>query len=132
VLKGLDDYERCQIHINAKGLFTETTVCNEIVVGSRKNNLGEALLRKLNREAGFSLPQTYRPQVSNIQNQDGAENPVDDGPWDITGTWELECPGIVDCFSQFSPYTLEIFTSLDDGIQETYGRFDLGEYEGLF
>lgn len=46
------------------------------------------------------------------------------GPWDITGNWELKCPKMASCCGQFSPYTLSIY-NMDNG-KEIYDRFDLG------
>jgi hypothetical protein len=36
------------------------------------------------------------------------------------------------CFGQYSPYTLEIFTEDRRLGREIYGRFDLGEFKGVF
>jgi hypothetical protein len=35
-------------------------------------------------------------------------------------------------FGQFRPYTLSIYTTLRRTGRETYGRFDLGTYKGIF
>jgi hypothetical protein len=115
-----------------------------MVIGSSKNALDQQLVKQLNRGAGYSTPEPYSPQLSG--SEDGDEDGVDgeneeeqdeegadaDEPWDITGTWEIRCPGMVGCFDQYNPYTLEIFTEERRLGREIFGRLDLGTYKGVF
>ena len=55
-----------------------------------------------------------------------------DNAWDIAGTWELQCRSMATNFGQTSPYTLQIFSEMRLAGKQTYGRFDLGEFKGVF
>jgi hypothetical protein len=48
--------------------------------------------------------------------------------WDL----EIECQDMADCFGQSSPYTMTIFSEYRRNGRELYGRFDFGEFEGVF
>lgn len=152
-LKGLDSWERCQLHQAAGSLklYHETTVTSVMIIGSGKNTQGQKRLKELDRAAGWP-PEPYVPNIDAEEDENGEESEqegevTDDNEdsdpdeereeeepaeWDITGIWELKCPGMAGCFGQYAPYTLEIFSTPRRVGWETYGRFDLGQYKGVF
>jgi hypothetical protein len=144
-LPNLCPADRAHIHQAASSLrlFHETTVTSVMVLGSGKNRLG-------------AYTPNFGPQTGDDEEEDGEEDAEDeefeqdgedgedeedeedeaeeenDDEWDITGEWEIKCPIMAECFGQFSPYTLSIFTTLRRTGRETYGLFDFGAYKGVF
>jgi hypothetical protein len=138
-------------------LFHETTVTSVMVIGSGKNYQRQQRLTELNRAAGWP-PVPLVPYVPDIDGEEEDEEDEDeseeasevedqddggselitvaeeegDQDWDITGRWEIKCPGMAGCFGQFAPYTVEIFSSQHRVGQQIHGRFDLGQYKGVF
>lgn len=131
VLNNLDAGYRQGLHAAAKRLFHETSITNRMVIGSSKNNLGQQMVREINRAAGWPR-EPYQPRLNSQhqkrkradeeddddgedEDQDEDEEHGDDGEpssdeadehggsWDITGTWEIECPRMAGCIGQFSP-----------------------------
>jgi hypothetical protein len=159
-LERLDSWERCQVHQAAESLrlYHETTVTSVMVIGSGKNMQGQHRLKELNRAAGWRPPVRYVPDFDNDEEEeksefseedsegvdeninsegdnDSSEEPdeeEDEEEWDITGSWEIECPDMAGCFGQYAPYTLEIFVSQHRLGRQIYGRFDFGAYKGVF
>ena len=159
-LERLSSWERCQMHQAAEslGLHHETTVSSVMVIGSGKNKQGQQRLKELNRAAGgrpipnvpdfdsdeeeeeseeFSEEDSEEADgsISTDEDNQSSKEPdeeEDDQEWDITGSWEIKCPRMAGCFGQYAPYTLEIFVSQHRLGRQIYGRFDFGEYKGVF
>lgn len=64
-------------------------------------------------------------------NADDFDEELNDGPWDITGHWELECKTMSSNYGQSEPYTLDIFSAPYRQGQQVFGRFNLGEFKGI-
>ncbi|TGO59152.1 hypothetical protein BOTNAR_0168g00270 [Botryotinia narcissicola] len=64
-------------------------------------------------------------------NVDDSAGELNDGPWDITRHWELECKAMSSNYDQSQPYTLDIFSAPYTRGQQVFGRFDLGESKGI-
>ncbi|TGO33181.1 hypothetical protein BHYA_0262g00200 [Botrytis hyacinthi] len=62
---------------------------------------------------------------------DDSDGELNDGPWDITGHWELECKTMSSNYGQSEPYTLDIFSAPYRQGQQVFGRFDLGDFKGI-
>lgn len=138
-LKNVEAGYRCDLHQAAGdlGLYHKTAMGNVMVLGSGKNHLGLRLYNDLNRAFRWP-PKHCEPQSSDEDDEEDEDDSEDededhnDGPWDITGTYEIKCPKMADCFGQYSPYTLEVFTKKRRGGRETFRRFDFGDYIGYF
>ncbi len=159
-LERLSSWERCQLHQAAEslGLHHETTVTRVMVIGLGKNMQGQQRLQELERTAGWA-PVPYIPNFDEEEEEEreefcedaseaadgntssdevnqSSEEPTeedDEQEWDVTGSWEIKCPGMTGCFGQYAPYTLEIFSSQHGLGRQIYGRFDFGDaYEGVF
>ena len=160
-LERLGSSERCQLHEAAESLrlYHETTVTSVMVIGSGKTMQGQQRLKELNRASGWRPPVPYVPDFDNDEEEekseefseedsegvdeninsegdnDSSEEPdeeEDEQEWDITGSWEIERPGMAGCFGQYAPYTLEIFSSQHRLGRQIYGRFNFGTYKGVF
>ncbi|KAE9365177.1 hypothetical protein N431DRAFT_430685 [Stipitochalara longipes BDJ] len=135
------------------GLFHETSNEGIMVFGSGKNQYGQNLIKFLNRDDDSSSSSedstsssedsssaenesdelgTDEDEVESEEELDDGESGQEDAEWDITGRWTIKCPDMARIAGQFAPYTLDIFTKVHDYGRETYGRFDLGEYKGVF
>ena len=145
-LSGLHDANRAHLHQAAGSrLFHETSITNIMIIGSKRNNLAQQRLKQIDRQAGWDEDAKDEDEESDEDESnsesdsdegEGDQEPCgdeeDDGVWGITGKWKIKCPDMAECFGQSSPYTLEIYTTLRRAERETYGRFDFGEYEGVF
>lgn len=63
------------------------------------------------RLAGQSEEDKEDEDERDEHSEDEEEEKEDNEEWDINGTWKIKCPDMAECFGQFRPYTLKIFTS---------------------
>ncbi|KAF7854508.1 uncharacterized protein EAF02_011683 [Botrytis sinoallii] len=62
---------------------------------------------------------------------DDSDEELNDGPWDITGHWELECKTMSSNYSQSKSYTFDIFSAPRGQARQVFGRFNLGKFKGI-
>jgi hypothetical protein len=149
-LPGLSPADRSRLHQAADqlGLYHKMSNNDIVVFGSGKNILGQKLLIDINagryetdeesedveNKAEQNKGVQYEDEESENEqsvDEEKEDDEEDDEPWDITGEWDILCPGMADCFGQYSPYTMTICSSGYRGGTEIYGEFDLGEYKGV-
>lgn len=110
-------------------------------IGRISTQGGYSLLAEINRHRlGYADAGEYEGE----EDEDGDDNAevevegendvnVDEGPWDVTGHWKIECRDLRRNYGHRAPYLLQIFSSneLHRNGTEMYGRLRFEEWKGL-
>ncbi|KAF4628938.1 hypothetical protein G7Y89_g9216 [Cudoniella acicularis] len=129
VLKNLGAGQRQKLHAAADYLFHEASISGYLL---NLQNLKRKRDGTSDGEKGKG--EDEEEEEEEVQDKDSVktEEGKSDDEWDITGEWELECPSMVNCFGQCSPYAMTIFKEDRRARRELCGRFDFGEFQGIF
>lgn len=73
----------------------------------------------------------YEKKLKTLQAQAAESSMLDDGTWDVTGTWIVDCKALDGYISDCEEYRMEMCIGMDGNKAQMYAKFDFGITTGI-